>query len=91
MKREPRVNRGRTRRCDPVSFLLQEGKPIDQYATVRKDGKAVKRPGESEDLPEMKPVLPRDKGSAMYLWENQGPRIDSIGPGFFFAGPETAL
>jgi hypothetical protein len=55
LKREPRENRGRARRCEPHPFLLVRMEGISASLTEplsrMRDGKAAGRKGQSEDLP----------------------------------------
>jgi hypothetical protein len=51
-----------------------------------RDGKAAKRAGESEDLPERKGTTLADGVQPGDLEDKKGnPRIDSFGPGIFYA------
>jgi len=52
LNREPCVNQGRARRCY-LALFIREGTFLATHATVSQDrnGKAVKKAGESEDLP----------------------------------------
>ena len=55
------------------------------------DGKAVIKEGKSEDLPGICCQSSVDLGFVDVSRENQGPRIDLVGPGFFISGPETGF